>query len=124
MNGNRYFLDTNSLIALLKGSDVLQLKMNSGEWIGTSVICAIEFLSFSNLSSADKDLFYKLFHRIEVIPIDKNISLLEKLASFRSETRLKLPDAIIAATAVIHNSVLFSNDKHFGNIPTLSVLNY
>ncbi len=57
MNGNRYLLDTNAIIALLqKDSSLVQL-LKDAEWVGISVISQIEFLAFSGLTEADILLF-------------------------------------------------------------------
>ncbi|MBI5657668.1 MAG: PIN domain-containing protein [Geobacter sp.] len=46
-----------------------------------------------------------------------------KLAlDLRSSHRLKLPDAIIGATALSRNATLITNDAHFSGISLLPVL--
>lgn len=124
MSGTKYFLDTNAMIALLDGNQVIEKTLLSATWIGTSVLCIIEFLSYPDLSETDRILLYKLAQRIIVIPIENDIVLLEQIANFRSQTRLKTPDAVIAANAIANDAILFSNDKHFKNIPNLSVLKF
>ncbi len=95
MSGNKYLLDTNAIIALLDGNTIITNKLDSAYWVGTSVLCIIEFLSFSNLSASDKILLYKLTERITVIPIENDIALLEHIGDFRAQTKLKTPDAVI-----------------------------
>jgi predicted nucleic acid-binding protein len=124
MSGTKYFLDTNSIIALLNGNQFIENTLPSATWIGTSVLCIIEFLSHTDLSSTDKILLYKLTERITVIEIEKDIVLLEQIANFRSQKRLKTPDAVIAASAIANNATLISNDGHFKSIPNLTVLKF
>ena len=62
MSGNRYLLDTNAIIALLKGDSNLIQLLRDAEWIGISVISHIEFLAFSGLTKADKQLFSTVFY--------------------------------------------------------------
>lgn len=57
MNGNRYLLDTNAIIALLQKDASLIKLLQSADWVGISVISQLEFLAFSGLSEADKQLF-------------------------------------------------------------------
>ena len=38
MNGNRYVLDTNAIVALLQGTTQLVQRLHNAEWIGISVI--------------------------------------------------------------------------------------
>ncbi len=53
MNGNRYLLDTNAIVALLQGNPQITRLLQNADWIGISVISQIEFLAFSGLSQAD-----------------------------------------------------------------------
>jgi predicted nucleic acid-binding protein len=124
MNGTKYFLDTNAIIALLKGNAFIHAAISDADWIGTSAICVIEFLSFPQLSDEDVEIFNAFLRRIEVIGISNDLPFLAYLAVFKSEKKLKLPDAVIAATAIYKNATLISNDKHFQNINKLSVLNF
>ena len=43
----------------------------------------------------------------------------EEAIRLRRKSRLKLPDAIIAATAICHHAVLVTNDKELQNVPDL-----
>lgn len=124
MNGNRYFLDTNSIIALLKSNQFIEEKLAQAEWIGTSVICVIEFLSFPNLSLDDKELLNQLLNRVELIGITKNFSNLDFIATFKRETKLKLPDAILACHAIQNKALLVTSDKHFHGIDNLALLDF
>nr|WP_238718127.1 hypothetical protein [Petrachloros mirabilis] len=60
MNGNRYILDTNAIVALLQGNaqllQLLQL-LQKADWIGISIISRIEFLVFAGLTESDRQLF-------------------------------------------------------------------
>jgi tRNA(fMet)-specific endonuclease VapC len=57
MSGNRYLLDTNAIVALLKGNTQLIQLLQNANWIGISVISQIEFLAFSGLTQSDRQLF-------------------------------------------------------------------
>ena len=111
MNG-RYFLDTNAIIYLLRdGKDYLQ-KFENAEWLGISVLSKIEFLSFPNLSEHDKQIFRSFEQRVSVLNIESsNQDLIEKAIEFRSKYKIKLPDALIFASAVINSAVFITNDK-------------
>lgn len=109
------------MIALLNGNVELDNRLRNASWIGTSVVCVIEFLSFTNLQSEDKDLMYSLLKRINVFPVEHNLSWLEQVAELRQQTKLKLPDAVIAVSASANNAILLSNDKHFSSLPNLTV---
>jgi hypothetical protein len=124
MSGIRYFLDTNAIIFLLNGNAALEAQLQKAHWIGTSVVCLIKFLSFQTLSSNDKELLYSLTNRIAVIQLESSFPELEKIAELRKITKLKLPDAIIAASARINEAVLVSNNKHLSSIADLTVQSF
>ncbi|MCA1994572.1 MAG: twitching motility protein PilT [Coleofasciculus sp. S288] len=67
MSGNRYLLDTNAIVALLQGNAQLIQSLQNSSWIGVSVISQIEFLAFSGLSQADRQLFGQFLQRVEVV---------------------------------------------------------
>ena len=55
MSGNRYFLDTNAIIYLLKNTDnSLLTLLNSSEWVGISIIAASAIHSNSIIITNDK----------------------------------------------------------------------
>ncbi len=124
MNGTRYFFDTNAIIAFLKGHSFIQQAIDKADWIGTSVISVIEFLAFPQLNAEDQSLFYKFLQRIEVVELAADLSFLESIAMLRRENKLKLPDAVIAGCALQQKATLITNDKHFRNIESLSLLSF
>lgn len=124
MNG-RYLFDTNAIIALLKGNFELGNLTQESSWIGISVIAEVEFLSFSNLSPDDDALFKILKSRITVVSLDSlNIDLIQKIIEIRRVFNVKLPDAIIAGSAIVEKSTLVTNDHVFSKITGLKVKNF
>lgn len=124
MNGIKYFLDTNAIISLLNGNTALEQQLHSATWIGTSVICIIEFLSYPYLTASDRSLLHILSQRISILSIESSFLELELIAKLRQQTKLKLPDAVIAATAIQNQAVLLTNDRHFSSINNLNVVSY
>jgi predicted nucleic acid-binding protein len=124
MNGIKYFVDTNAVIALLGGNQSFEQKLSEAEWVGFSVVSAIEFLSFTGLSERDKISLEIFISRIKVVGILNDLPYLESVARFKAATGLKLPDALIAYAAIEDSATLISNDKHFQNINGLSLLTF
>jgi tRNA(fMet)-specific endonuclease VapC len=124
MNGNRrYILDTNAIISLLSGNLDLAKLLDSADYVGISVISYFEFLVFDGLTEKDRDCFYEFCDKVEVVPLNnENKQLVSQVMNFRKH-RLKLPDAIIAATATVNDAVLITNDTHFATAPTLIIQN-
>jgi tRNA(fMet)-specific endonuclease VapC len=124
MNG-RYFLDTNAIIALLKGNDNLISLLHNASWIGASVISELEFLAFPDITPNDEMLFSILKNRIDVVSLDStNTSLLLKIIQIRRTRQLKLPDAIIAASSIDFNSALVSNDVIFRSFSDIELITF
>lgn len=123
MNGSKYFLDTNAITTLLQGNENLVNILKSASWIGISIINQLEFLANPNLKVEDIVLFQSFLDRIEVIGLgNENKDLLSLILEIRTKNKLKLPDSIIAASAIYHKSILITNDFAFDNIKSLKVI--
>ena len=71
------------------------------QWLGVSVINVLEFLGFDGLTDADRDLFAVLLSRVAVVDLAyENSALMALIADIRKHKAVKLPDAIVAASAV------------------------
>jgi tRNA(fMet)-specific endonuclease VapC len=125
MNGKRYFLDTNTIVQLLSGNpSVLEIVYNA-EYIATSVICEIEFFSFADLTEEDRVLFGEFARKIEIIDLcSSSIALKERIYNLRSKKKLKLPDAIVAASAAVNECILLTADKKLLNVSDIHALSY
>ncbi len=56
MNGKRLLLDTNAVISILRGHEVLLTLAQSAAWVGISIITYLEFKSFPKLTGKDTAL--------------------------------------------------------------------
>lgn len=121
MNG-RFLLDTNAVVALLKGNSTLDQILQSANWVGISIITELEFLAFSGLSAQDEALFQQFKERVEIVELKMSDSdLLRRIIAIRQLGNHKMPDAIIAASALERMSSLLTQDVGFSKIPNLSV---
>jgi tRNA(fMet)-specific endonuclease VapC len=122
MSGKRYLLDTNAVIALLSGNaEVVQL-IRGADWVGISIVTQLEFLAFSGLSQEDRDLFIEFSGRVEVVGlVASNTELLNQVVELRLRYRLKLPDAIVMATAVVCGADVVSADVDLQRVSTVNV---
>jgi predicted nucleic acid-binding protein len=122
MNGKRRFvLDTNAVVSLLSGNQQLATKLESAEFVGISVVTYLEFLAFDGLTDEDRNHFKQFCSRVEIVPLTHDGDLAEKTLFLRTQHRLKIPDAIIGATAICRNALIINNDSHFSGISSLSV---
>lgn len=123
MSGEPYLLDTNAIIALLRGNNRLLKCLKGAEWIGVSILSQIEFLAFPDLSDKDKGFFTKFSQRVDAVGLDKSqYELIDRIIQVRRQYSLKLPDAIIVATAFHYSAALVSEDQQLKNIPSLTTI--
>ena len=124
--GAKYLIDTNTVIEL-----VTQLLPPAGSaWVdevvwrneqALSVINWIELL-VKPKSALEKAVLEEFIANAAMLPVDA--AVVAQAVQVRQQNRIKLPDAIVAATALAHNLVLVSrNTSDFANIPGLVVVN-
>jgi len=84
MNGERYLLDTNAIVCLLRGDEALHQRLQSAEWVGISILSQIEFLAFPNLSENDGRIFQKFSEAVDVVGLDRTErALIDRIVSLR-----------------------------------------
>jgi predicted nucleic acid-binding protein len=117
-----YLIDTNVLIDAqmkrLPANGLAFLSKTIDENFTVSFITYIEFLGYKSITEAS-GLFIKLAKVVEI-----NKMVIDACIKLRKTQRIKLPDSIIAATAIVHNYTLISNNESdFVNIEGLNLLN-
>ena len=118
MNGKKYLLDTNTALYLL-GGEILSLNLPEGEY-AVSVITELELLSFSRITISEEAVIQEFLKEMRVIELSKEIK--NQTVLLRRKSSLKLPDAIIAATAIETDSILITRDKKLSKIHALSTI--
>jgi hypothetical protein len=120
--GSGYLVDTNCIIDFGNGNLPISVK----EYLSTiidnqpciSIINKIEILSFSNQSTS----ILELLDYVNVIGLTNEIA--DITVSIRKSAKIKLPDAIIASTALKNDLVLITrNVTDFRKIVGLQVVN-
>ena len=87
-----------------------------------SVITKIELLGWKFPNPNKSDISYAFVDQSNLFPLSEDI--VNKTIELRQRYKIKLPDAVIAATAIVHDFTLISrNDKDFSNINELSYFN-
>jgi len=118
MNDNPNLIDTNILIYALYGSEFIKRYLLSSPFI--SFVTEIEILGQTNIEDAELHTRQLALDYCTIIPfsnlIKKRTILLKQLY------QIKLPDAIIAATAIIEGYTLISADRGFKKINELSLI--
>ena len=119
--GQRYLLDTNVILDFmgekLPAKSEVFLSKIIDEQINISAINKIELLGFSK----PEQILLDLVSFAEVYYVDDEI--IDKTIELRRKYKIKLPDAIIAATAIVCDFILIShNFKDFQKITELCFL--
>lgn len=87
----------------------------------SSQIVRMEILSFSRLTKEEEADINKLLAQCEIIGISKEIE--DETISIRRKHKVKLPDAIIAASAIVTDSILVTkNIEDFRKINGLKLI--
>ncbi len=110
----RAILDTNTVIYLQKGR--LHQPLPAGEYF-ISVITELELLSFHGLDDAQQKWLGAFLSDIGIIEIDGQVK--ENTVRLRRNHRLRLPDAIIAASAQARDAMLLTNDQRLLALPVV-----
>jgi predicted nucleic acid-binding protein len=76
-----------------------------------SVITKLEILGWTNITPTDEKRIGEFLSGLAVLPLDATIE--EETIQIRRQTTLKLPDAIIAATAIAIDAEVVSTDSDF-----------
>lgn len=125
MEQQNYLIDTNAIIDYLGN----KISSNGMQFMNTvinavpniSVITKIEVLGF-NTTINEYQLLTDFMDDANVIELSKEVA--DICIDLRKKHKIKLPDAIIAATALSVNSTLITrNSSDFKNIIGLSVIN-
>jgi len=126
MGRKKYLIDTNIAIEYIsellpeKALTVLDGIIDGQFYI--SVINRIELLGFAGITENEEHKFQELINAANVIGLDEDV--ITTTIRIRKQYRIKLPDAIIAATALANNLTLISrNSKDFRGIENLKVVN-
>jgi predicted nucleic acid-binding protein len=119
----QYLIDTNSAIDYLgnklpaNGADLLDK-----EELDISVITRMELLAWPDAKEEQISVLNQFINNVVTWGLDEPVIL--KGIAIRKEYRIKLPDAIIAATALVHDlSLVTRNIEDFKNIKGMKLIN-
>ena len=106
MIGVKYLLDTNFVLGLLKSApDIVEmatLRNMQAHECAYSAVTRMELLGFAGITAnEDAVIRFRLAHFV-YLPITREIE--DQAIALRRQRRIKLPDALIAATA-LHNGL-------------------
>ena len=113
MSGTECLLDTNVVIGLLKQHtpaialiEAYQLDINQ---VSISQITRMELLGYPGLPKEEERQILGFLQNCRVLLLDETVE--QHAIQLRRSGNCKLPDAIIAATAVVHQLTLLTLDE-------------
>jgi predicted nucleic acid-binding protein len=118
MSGNKLLLDTNVVLSIL-GSEKVFSSLE-GKELFISFITELELFSYPGLTKEEEKSITFFLSKVTILDINQGIKA--KAIRFRKKYKLKLPDAIICATAASKNMPLISNDKQLKKITALPIV--
>jgi len=113
------FCDTNIAIYLLSGDEHLA-ELLQGMDTKLSFITELELLSKPGITKTEMIRTKAFINQCTVVDISPLIK--SKVIEIRQTMKIKLPDAIIAASAITLSLPIITADKQFDKIPGLSVI--
>lgn len=107
-------LDTNIVLYLMGGR--LAMPLPEAEY-AVSVMTEMELLSHPMLTPAGEAAVKQFLSRVLVLELTPDVR--GAAVALRRQHRLRLPDAVIAATALVHGTELLTNDAQIAAVPGL-----
>ena len=120
----RRLFDTNVFIEAAAGNPQAGRALLLGaeiDWAGFSVISRVEALGFPKLNADEEANLLRLFGQFIEIPVTSLV--IDETIRLRRLVRMKTPDALIAATALVESADLVTrNIEDFQKIPGLTLV--
>jgi len=115
----KYLIDTNIVIYYFNGSLSVPAKEKVTEMLtddfNISIISKMEFLGFSRFDFREKQEAARFISFANVLPLSE--AIVARTIQLKQTAKIKLPDAIIGATALSHNlNLVTHNVKDFVGI--------
>lgn len=121
MSGTDILIDTNICIYLLNG-DAKLANLLQDQSIHISFITEIELFAYHGNTTASVNILNAFINSVTVLDVTNDIK--QKTIDIRKSYKLKLPDSIIAASALTKNLPFVTSDKGFGKVSNLDLVLY
>ncbi len=122
MSGRKLLLDSNIIIYIAKKELIPEDFIQPDDLLFVSDISFMETLGYPFKDLTEKKETEELLSIMYRLAIDELV--VQKVIEIRQERKIKLPDAIIAATGLIHECIMVTrNTSDFSGLIGLSVQN-
>lgn len=117
MSGIDYLADTNAILYFLSGNECMKPFVSSR--FAFSVINEMELLSYPKITAEEEKQIRGFLEGSAFIGLTDSIK--ERTIQIRRTYNIKLPDAIVAATAIEYDMTLITADTGFEAIKELKL---
>ena len=118
MNGIDFLADTNFIIHLNQGNPLVEPFLDYD--FGVSFISEIELLGAFSISKTKKSQLNDILKDCQILEMTAQIK--ETCIKIRQQYKLKIPDAIIASTAIVYKIPLITSDRDFEKIKEIDLI--
>ena len=118
MSGIDFLADTNFIIHLNEGNPLVKPFLDFN--FGVSYISEIELLGAFSISKVKKVQVQNILDDCRIFEMTNEIKIV--CIKIRQQYKLKVPDAIIAATAIVYKIPLISSDCDFEKIKEINLI--
>ena len=112
MNGIKYLLDTNVILGMLKSTPEVLVMVGSASLMAHqcafSAVTRMELLGYPGMTASEDALIRQRLAQFTYLGI--SLAIEDKAIELRRTRRVKLPDALIAATALCDGLNLLTMD--------------
>lgn len=113
MNGAKSLLDSNVILGLIKGYEpaLAIVRQHGTETLqfAYSSISRMEVLGFPAITGAEESAIASMLNRLQHLPI--TLAIEDAAIRLRRVHKIRLPDAVILATAQVHQLTLLTLDR-------------
>lgn len=119
MSGIDLFVDTNILVNLAEGNKEVNQYLE-GNNLFVSVITEIKLLGWHKITSSQKNFFQRPLRDCTIVGLINPIK--DLTIELKQKHRIKLPDAVIAASSLHLDIPLITQDQGFVRIKNLNLV--
>lgn len=115
MSGNKYLLDTCFILGFINNDTEVVKKFGEIDIdkCCISIINRIELLGYQGLSQDDEIKIKAILDYLDFLPLTHKVE--NKTIELRKRHKIKLPDAIVLATTLMHHCQLLTLDNGLNN---------
>ena len=111
-------MDTNAILYFLYDREIVSVKTK----FVVSFITEIELLSYPCIDKEEEEIIRSFLNVIDIVDINPEIKRFT--IDFRKKYKLRVPDAIICATAYSYKIPIVTNDKQLFKVKECAVMRY